>query len=390
MAVANQADLTIVTHGFLPNSNMVNAPQGFAAWDDIARDLPNLIPCGIWAAVDQLSLLSTETLQREDELRWAYVRLSFISQAYIRGGKTPNAVRTHLPPQLAVPLMQISKRLGLPPVITYAATCLWNFDTENGDATRPEDLQTLVTFTGSESEAWFYHVSIAIEARGATVISTLLDALEAAGKCDYQPLPPALRKFRCCIDDITQLLYRVNEKCDPMVFFHRIRPFLAGSKNVAELPKGVFYDQGGKKGGWKQLRGGSNGQSTLIQLFDRVLGVDHGTDDARIMTFHDEMKQYMPAVHRRFLERVERQGTLRRVVVSLPAFHEAFREIRGSYDEAVLAMHRLRSVHLSIVARYVIRPSSKSGFSGAATGTGGTDLHSFLRQARDNTKAAKS
>ncbi|KID77655.1 Indoleamine 2,3-dioxygenase [Metarhizium guizhouense ARSEF 977] len=384
MTPPQHEDFAVAAGGFLPDGNLLHAPPYYAAWDGIARDLPKLIPYGVRSAVDKLSILSTDGLELQDELRWAYVRLAFISQAYIRGGETPGDVRAHLPPQLAIPLVHISKRLGLQPVISYAATCLWNFRCESNNLSKPECLETLVTFTGTESESWFYRISIAIEARGAAVLPALVHALQAAGKCDYEPLVPALCELQSCIKDIIHLLQRMSERCDPMVFYNRIRPFLAGSQNVAEFPTGVFYDRGNQEGEWKQLRGGSNGQSTLLQVFDKVLSIDHGSNGAGTANFHDEMKEYMPAEHRRFLEQVERQRTIREVVMSLPAVHD----IRAAYDAAIDSMYDLRSKHLSVVARYISVPSSKSR-SERVAGTGGTFLNSFLRQARDNTKAAK-
>jgi indoleamine 2,3-dioxygenase len=67
------------------------------------------------------------------------------------------------------------------------------------------------------------------------------------------------------------------EKNQPDVFFHQLRPFLAGSKNMsaAGLPNGVYYDIGEGKGDWHQYSGGSNAQSSLIQTFDIFLGVNH-------------------------------------------------------------------------------------------------------------------
>ncbi len=69
----------------------------------------------------------------------------------------------------------------------------------------------------------------------------------------------------------------MHEHCDPQRFYHEIRPLLAGSKGMAAagLPRGVFYDQGNGKGLWRQYSGGSNAQSSLIQLLDVFLGVDH-------------------------------------------------------------------------------------------------------------------
>lgn len=86
-----------------------------------------------------------------------------------------------------------------------------------------------------------------------------------------------LEKFSTCIQDCGALLQRMHERCRPEVFYHIIRPFLAGSKNMsaAGLPRGVFYDEGEGKGEWRQYSGGSNAQSSLIQFWDAVLGVKH-------------------------------------------------------------------------------------------------------------------
>lgn len=123
---------------------------------------------------------------------------------------------------------------------------------------------------------------MAIEAHGASIIPVMLSAISAI---QTQPKSPstshivlgALIKYSYCIREIGALLKRINEKCNPDVFYNRIRPFLAGSKNmaVAGLPRGVFYDEGEESGEWRMYSGGSNAQSSLIQFFDIVLGVEH-------------------------------------------------------------------------------------------------------------------
>lgn len=105
----------------------------------------------------------------------------------------------------------------------------------------------------------------------------MLDAIAAAASHDSARLTALLCRFTDGLQDLTSTLKRMHEKCTPAVFFHQLRPFLAGSKNMtaAGLPYGVFYDLGEGKGEWHQYSGGSNAQSSLIQALDIFLGVNH-------------------------------------------------------------------------------------------------------------------
>jgi len=183
-----------------------------------------------------------------------------------------------LPAAIAVPFLEIASHLGLPPTATYSALNLWNFTASPGsDLSQIENLSVLHTFTGTIDEAWFYLISVAIEARGAKIIRLMLQAMDAVRADDSQTVTNRLLSFADILPEISAILDRMYEKCNPEVFYHQIRPFLAGSKNMvaAGLPNGVFYDNLEGKGEWRQYSGGSNAQSSLIQFFDVVLGVEH-------------------------------------------------------------------------------------------------------------------
>lgn len=111
----------------------------------------------------------------------------------------------------------------------------------------------------------------------------MLNAMDAVQSNSPEVITLALLKFSQCIREIGEILKRMDEQCNPDVFYNRIRPFLAGSKNMglAGLPNGVFYDEGDGEGDWRQYSGGSNAQSSLIQFFDVVLGVEHSLTGAK-------------------------------------------------------------------------------------------------------------
>ncbi|CRK36385.1 Indoleamine 2 like protein [Verticillium longisporum] len=234
----------------------------------------------------------------------------------------------------------------------------------------------------------------------------------------------------------------MHESCDPLIFYNRIRPFLAGSKNMAEagLPLGLNYDDGFGRLDYRFYSGGSNAQSSLIQFFDVVLGIDHrptgefGGRKTRQSSespredrapgqrhnFIMEMRRYMPGPHARFLDQVGLVANVRDFVET----HADNPQLTLAYDACLAMLSSFRDKHIAIVTRYIIVPSREvrarsrsrspeatrkrldlasasrqrkdvggtgqsSGSTGTANtklkGTGGTALIPFLKQARDET-----
>ncbi|KFA46888.1 hypothetical protein S40293_03639 [Stachybotrys chartarum IBT 40293] len=410
----NLKSFAITKNAFLPEHSPCKALSNayYQAWEAVALSLPALLATGeLRTAIRSLPILSVDFLQSEAEWRRAYVILGFMMHGYIWGGDHPEEV---LPPQITVPLLQVSNHLELPPVLTYAAASLWNFSSDQDDFSDLESIETLFTFTGTESESWFFLISVAIESKAASAIPVMLLALDAVKEKDFATITQALWQLRTCIQDLHGLLQRMYERCDPTVFYHKIRPFLAGSKNMeaAGLPRGIFYDEGGERGEWRSLRGGSNGQSSLIQFFDIVLGVDHSTPIPGQKSFHQEAREYMPGPHRRFLSYVELLGSIQKLAVAAKLSPDPFQmQLCEAYTAATEALATFRSEHMQIVTRYIILPA-RSAARGVGSkrldvekrpqnlasltisahegsqklrGTGGTMLVPFLRKARDVT-----
>ncbi|KAL7792591.1 Indoleamine 2,3-dioxygenase [Trichoderma ceciliae] len=411
------------THGFLPSTlPLTRLPDPYYhKWEAIMANLQALILSRrLRGVIDRLPVLSTVGLEHDAEWRRAYSLLCFMAHGYIWGGDIP---ADRLPPQISIPLLDVSRHLEVLPVATYAAVCLWNykplFMDEEIDSL--ENLATLFTFTGSIDESWFYLVSVAIEARGAPIMSLMLTAIAAARHHDSAAVARCLRTFAERLTDLTGILQRMHESCDPVIFYNRIRPFLAGSKNMAEagLPFGVIYDDGTGDDTYRQYSGGSNAQSSLIQFFDIALGIQHlptgekseasSESDRRGRSakhnFIQEMRRYMPGPHAQFLEHVSRVANIREYVEE----HTDDAQLCLAYDACLAMLSAFRDKHIAIVTRYVITPSrqerarsrsrspeasrrplnlaiaSRGSDGKSQKGTGGTALIPFLKQARDET-----
>ncbi|GAB7365639.1 hypothetical protein MBLNU230_g6703t1 [Neophaeotheca triangularis] len=424
------------TNAFLPTSPPLQSlPDAYyEPWEYVVKNLQGLILSKrLRGVVEDLDILTTDRLQDEGQWRRAYSVLAFIAHAYIWGGDKP---KERVPPTISIPFLATCKHLDLPPVATYSGLVLWNwkpiFPEEPMDTLA--NLDMIDTFTGSLDEKWFYLISVAIEARGAPIIPLMLEAISAARNGNRALVTANLRSFAERLDDLTAILGKMYENCDPHVFYHRLRPYLAGSKNMADagLPNGVIFDNGGpiNKQKYVQYSGGSNAQSSLIQFFDIALSVEHRPTGTKAPSnadqekpkgppsgppstnFIHDMRTYMPGAHARFLGAVARVANIRSFVQQ----HRWDRELSLSFDACLAMLSAFRDKHIQIVSRYIIvksqqakkaaateekkegkkvekinlasRPKGKDGGDGkkeGLKGTGGTSLIPFLRQARDET-----
>ncbi|KAI5370261.1 Putative indoleamine 2,3-dioxygenase [Septoria linicola] len=420
-------------NGFLPTEPpLERLPDAYyEPWEYVIKNLQGLVLSRrLRETVDKMDVLSTEHLLGEAQWQRAYSILAFMAHSYIWGGDKPSE---RVPPSITIPFLTTCKKLELPPVATYAGLVLWNwkpiFHAERMDTLA--NLDTIETFTGSLDEKWFYLISIAIEAKAGPIVPLMLQAVESARNSDRHTVTECLKTFAERLDELGAMLSRMYDNCDPHVFYHRIRPFLAGSKNMkdAGLPNGIVFDNGGpiNKQRYVQFSGGSNAQSSIIQFFDIVLGVEHrpigmakqktGESDAKpkkaAPNFIHEMRQYMPGPHARFLEAVTKVANIRAFVDE----HRYDRNLSLAFDACVAMLSAFRDRHIQMVSRYIIIKSAEAkkaaGQEGEAQqqkkkiniayrakstpkdagkddekaekGTGGTSLIPFLRQARNET-----
>ncbi|CDR45352.1 CYFA0S17e02256g1_1 [Cyberlindnera fabianii] len=398
--------------GFLPDELPIRrlSDSYFDPWEDLVEELPSLILVKkIRELVDELPILSVERIASDKrELRRAYSILGFLSHAYVWN---VDIATENLPKALAKPLIEASEILEVPPLATYAGLILWNFRPirKSAETFDLDNLTTINTYTGSIDESWFYLVSVYFEYKGAGCITGGLDAMKYVREDSIEKVTESLKSLAEAIDMLGSVLMRMEEMCDPHTFYYRIRPYLAGWKNMADagLPNGLKY---GDEEEYRSYAGGSNAQSSLIQTLDIILGVEHyptgqreETRDSKVVSassgsnnFMNEMRKYMPGPHRRFLEHLGQVANIRSYVTEK---NDSLLTL--AYDASVAMLKAFRDKHIQIVTRYIIlqagafkksgsKNTLRSGISKTAEkkdqkGTGGTALMPFLKQCRDET-----
>ncbi|KAI8149696.1 Indoleamine 2,3-dioxygenase [Fennellomyces sp. T-0311] len=288
------------TTGFLPEEPPLRRLPDpyFAPWEAMMDDFNGLLLAGkLRQSIHKMPLLDYTRLQNVQEHRRGFLILCMLSHSYV-WGKHEKTSET-LPANLAVPWSGIANHLGLCPVVCHAAVVLWNYRLLDQEG--PIDLSNLsalATYSGSLDEAWFYLVTTAMESVGAPCLSAMVNSINHVHEGDYQGLLGDLQTIRESLVGLNDAFQRMYEKCDPYVFYWKIRPYLAGWENMAEagLPFGLIYegvdsfwsaetdeyaDMSHLSEGERLLRqyrryaGGSAAQSSLIAALDVFLGVEH-------------------------------------------------------------------------------------------------------------------
>ncbi|KAF8929433.1 Indoleamine 2,3-dioxygenase, partial [Dissophora ornata] len=363
-----------------------------------------------------IPVLDASRLKTKAEQRRGYLILCMLSHAYV-WGKHELAAES-LPASLAVPWQKVADMLEMQPVLTHAAVVLWNWRLLYKDGPRDlSNLDTLATLSGSSDESWFYLVTTAIEATGAPVLSKLLNAIQLVRDENITGLVQELEAIRGIIEELVAVLRKMFEKCDPYVFYWKVRPYLAGWENMAEagLPNGVRYE-GVDNGEYKKLAGGSAAQSSLIHALDVAFGVEHhptgfrpkkahgvngttpvattttthnasavdnqvhniynekangrvspapATTGAGSTNFIQKMRFYMPGPHRNFLTHLTEVANLRQFVTrhaasgELGSRPEEVEKLILVYDECVHQIKVFRDVHIQMVTLYIVMQANR-------------------------------
>ena len=367
--------------GFLPEADPERAlPAPLSLWQELASELPKRLAAGrVRSGVRTLPQFELAALRSPAEERAAMRALSFLGHAFVWEGGAPDPV---LPRQLAAPWCALARRLGRPPVLSYASYALDNW--RRFDAHGPiavENLAILQNFLGGQDEDWFILIHVEIEALAARALRAIPGAREAAASADGAALTAQLEEVAGALEAMLATLRRMPERCDPYVYFTRVRPFIHGWKNHPALPQGVRYEGVAEFDGPQQLRGETGAQSTIVPVLDALLGVAHAPDPLR--EYLDEMRAYMPPRHRAFLEHVEAGDSVRRAVREL---RRARPELAEAYDACLRWLEAFRTLHLEYAAQY-IHAQTGGGANPSDVGTGGTPFMKYLAKHRDETAA---
>jgi len=364
-----------------------------------------------WPVLDATSLRNDLRLAQR-----AHMVLAWLVNFYVHSIPLQNGPIT-IPKALAVPLVQISRHLGFAPVLTFADTVLWNWEPINPNKPLTFDnIRFVNLFSNTEDEYNFYQTSARAELRGVEILQIIDDYHTLPNLTDLTSISKIARdlnRLAGIIDSISEIIQSVRPVCDPHVFYWDIRPWYEGSGAKGPSEPGWIYESI-EDSGRLDLSGPSAGQSSVMHAVDIFLDIDHKLRDRRQpapslenkradLGFMGRMRRYMPGRHQEYLSSLSTSPrSVRDMALSIPA-------LRDPYDNAVMALKRLRDSHIKIACLYVVTMSrtmpgartgcpasamierlqtARLGGKGPVRGTGGNELSILLKAGRDATRRA--
>ena len=378
-------------HTFLPKKDPLKTyttdTRSLKLIADIAAHLPKLLLTGqVQKTIKDLNVnaLSVNSIIKDGDIRevkLAMAHLSFISHAYIWGGKNPEKI---LPEAIAKPWVKLANKLERPPILSYGSYCLDNwYRVDSKEDISLQNVGLITNFLGGVDEDWFVTIHVCIE-------NAASKAVNAATKLSYLNEDNSINDYLANLKDIVASLKEVNnifsrmpEKCDPYIYYHRVRPFIFGTKDNPDLKKGLIYE--GQFNNKPQFfRGETGAQSSIMPFLDGALGIYHTKDHLR--HYLNEMRDYMPPEHRKMIEDVESRSNAKTYI-------QQSKRLVNEYNKCLEEIRRFRALHLEFAATYIHQQSQiKNPFGrggSTITGTGGTPFMKYLKKHRDETQKQK-
>ena len=374
------------TRGFLSHYEIdaIELPERFDAVLEAASNLSALLTTGrIRHWLDSLAdpdIAEWAAKAPEEEVRTAMVHYSFLVQAYVWGEPLPPK---HLPANLSRPMCALADRLSVAPLLPYSAYVLDNwYRLDKAGPITLENIAMYQNFYGGADENWFVLIHVAIEAEAGVLLDNAAKLVTVARNGDEAEATRLLREMDEAWERIYAHFARMPERCDPYIYFHRVRPYIHGWANNPALEGGGLIYEGIERyeGKPQAFRGQTGSQSSIVPAMDALFQVKHSDDPLR--QFLDELHSYRPVEHRRFIEDLAAQSTLRAFVTA-----SGNAELKAAFNACLEQSTRFRTRHLEYAASYINKQAGSIAGNDPDVGTGGTPFMKYLKKHRDENRA---
>ncbi|KJH48403.1 hypothetical protein DICVIV_05518 [Dictyocaulus viviparus] len=195
-------------YGFLICCDPSTLPKYYRPWIDLCDNMIELIKENrVREAIECLPELKTDSLVTYEDWRIAHLLLVTLTSGYI-WSNDPDHAPLILPRNLCTPLMAVSERLGMRPVICHASACLANWNLIDPTLPfSPDNLQlNAFKFLNSRANHWFFSVTAQVEKDFVPCICNIIRAVFFSMRNDFQHTKMALNSIVECLTQATKTM----------------------------------------------------------------------------------------------------------------------------------------------------------------------------------------
>jgi len=214
--------------------------------------------------------------------------------------------RDVLPSNISIPLVKIASLLGVKPFMEYALSyALYNWKRINPE--KPivfDNLELIRSFTGSEHEAGFILVHVAMVAHTPDQVKWTEKILESAES-------KSRKLFNEALEEHLKVFSKINTTMETMWnrsssgAYQSFRTFIMGIKNQPMFPKGVLYEGTGQTMYW---RGESGANDSIIPTADNLFQLYEKMPQNPLTEILKDFRTYRPPSHNKFLSEIEERA----------------------------------------------------------------------------------
>ncbi|KAJ3409419.1 hypothetical protein HDV05_004440 [Chytridiales sp. JEL 0842] len=373
-------------NGFLPRQlPPVRLPERFDALESLLQRMPLTLPDGSQgllakgefgdAVHKELPVLPVDDIQDSRTLTALFRDYTFATSAYLlepcdimnRKKGDYGLGRDRLPRQLAVPLAEISKKIGAKPFMEYAQSySLYNFQKKDRDAGLAyENLSLIRQFSGMPSESGFILVHVAMVAHSGDQVKHVLGALAAAEREDRAAFDQELSGLLTAMQRINGVMDTMWNHSSP-ADYAKFRTFIMGTKNQPMFPRGVIYE--GVTDQATFYRGESGANDSIVPTLDNFLQVTERMPSNPLTEILRDFRSYRPANHNAWLAWLEKRAK----AIKVRDFALAESNSAVSYLALLDQLREFRGRHWNFTKEYIIK------YTKHPVATGGSPITTWL------------
>jgi len=273
-----------------------------------------------------------------------------------------------LPKQLAIPLYQVCEKLGCKDSLGYIQQ-FYNWERKNPTESHKiyDNLRLRISFTGTIDEETFFLISTFADFQMGTIFKAMYDANQNITREDDDAIIKNLQDIKTSLDNIIDHMGIMKQQNRPMIYYHQLRPYLAGYSDKKYLPSGILFEGVTDENDnpyRSESAGGSVGNDPSYQIFEAGMGIHFTGDMAK---FEDMFAKAFMKPHRDLIKDMKAHSKIREYIKQRQnaQLTEAYNDIISKYIKFYLT-------HWGYIQTFIVQVTKRPEM--AIVGTGDTPL----------------